>query len=478
MLPLRRASVAALAAGLVAVACSRGAAHDGSPGVAQSQVQSFRLQVSAVDTTFTTRDHFIASVEMQLSGEPFAEAMGRQLAGYSRDFACQESICSPSVYYDPALNGGVAGGPVGRIDLAGFSSARRVVRVLEAADEQHRVRVGRRDVARVRAARQPDRRDGAARDRAPPRLGAAARRRGREHDVVARHRRHDAARQPARLAWLLADAAAVHAVRPDASDPTSASTGCSISSDDDPGASGALHCADYECDDTTLHLPDRDAQVEPTITPGAVGLAGWKDGALGPELPAGDARLDREPRSRACRASDLAHVGTPGNTVARRRRRSDRRRARTSARATSRASRPRCSSSSSTTGPSEWLAPAHDDRRRDALAASRARRRARLRRRRAAALVPRRDRGDRGAPTTAASRARAYAIASRRQRPARSRRASLGAYASALRAHRSRPTRTCGGSQPALAYFDGDPFPADRTSSPTARARCTTARSR
>src|SRR5450755_2992955 len=85
--------------------------------------QTLRLDVSAVDTTFDTRDHFIAAVEMQISGEPLAESMGRDLGGYSRDFVCQLSECSASIYYDPALNDGVTGGPNGRIDLPGFASA-------------------------------------------------------------------------------------------------------------------------------------------------------------------------------------------------------------------------------------------------------------------------------------------------------------------------------------------------------------------
>src|ERR1700722_15832137 len=40
-----------------------------------------------------------------------------------------------------------------------------------------------------------------------------------------------------------------------------AAAGCSISSDDAPGASGSLLCDDYECDYTGLHLPNRAAQV-------------------------------------------------------------------------------------------------------------------------------------------------------------------------------------------------------------------------
>src|SRR4051812_16638959 len=81
--------------------------------------QAYALRVTAVDTTFGTEDHFIAAVEMQLAGEPFAEAMGRDLGGYTRDFACQDAACQASLYADPAL----PDPGDGVIDLAGYSSA-------------------------------------------------------------------------------------------------------------------------------------------------------------------------------------------------------------------------------------------------------------------------------------------------------------------------------------------------------------------
>ena len=96
-------------------------APDAAPPAAVAQ--SVALTVTSVDTTFVTEDHFIASVEMQLSGEPFAEAMGRDLGGYTRDYSCTGSLCSPSVYVDPSLAPADDGGPVVRIDLAGYSSA-------------------------------------------------------------------------------------------------------------------------------------------------------------------------------------------------------------------------------------------------------------------------------------------------------------------------------------------------------------------
>ena len=62
---------------------------------------------------------FIAAVEMQRAGEPFAEAMGRDLGGYTRDFACQDATCQASLYADPSL----ADPGDGVIYLAGHSSA-------------------------------------------------------------------------------------------------------------------------------------------------------------------------------------------------------------------------------------------------------------------------------------------------------------------------------------------------------------------
>src|SRR5882672_8589066 len=76
-----------------------------------NDVQSKRVDATSIDTTFTTLDHFIASLEMQISGEPLAETMGRDLGGYSRDAVPSDQ------YFDPEQNGH------GRVDVVGFSSA-------------------------------------------------------------------------------------------------------------------------------------------------------------------------------------------------------------------------------------------------------------------------------------------------------------------------------------------------------------------
>jgi hypothetical protein len=62
------------------------------------------------DTTFNTADHFLASIEMQISGEPFAQLLGRNLAGYDRFNR------TPDLYFDPAT-----GRP--SVDPLGYSTA-------------------------------------------------------------------------------------------------------------------------------------------------------------------------------------------------------------------------------------------------------------------------------------------------------------------------------------------------------------------
>src|SRR6185437_7031295 len=63
-------------------------------------------------TRFVTREHMLAAGEMQISGEPFAEAMGRDLGNYSRDHLPTD------IYFDTSPD---AAGPW--IDLTGYSTA-------------------------------------------------------------------------------------------------------------------------------------------------------------------------------------------------------------------------------------------------------------------------------------------------------------------------------------------------------------------
>jgi hypothetical protein len=255
------------------VAASCGGGSGGAPATT-----TYALTISAVDTTFVTRDHFMAAVEMQISGEPFAEAMGRDLGGYSRDFVCQSDTCSPSNYFDPALNGGVAGGPNARIDLPGYSSAVESYEYSKQPMNNIAFESGAGTSLAFGPVLNPT---GATGGDALALLRGWVQQLAVEANTVSRFVTSDttdpAGRNP--LGWPgLWPTLQPYAVWDPTIAASNASTGCSISSDDDPGASGSLLCDDYECDYGSLHLPNRAAQITSmTIDPGSSGWAGWKE---------------------------------------------------------------------------------------------------------------------------------------------------------------------------------------------------------
>jgi hypothetical protein len=273
--------------------------------------QSFALTITAVDPTFVTRDHFMAAVEMQLSGEPFAEAMGRDLNGYSRDFFCQSCTCDPSLYHDPALNNGVAGGPTARDDLPGFSSG---VESYEYSKQPMNNIAFESGAGTALAFGPVLNAQGATGAAALTPLRNWVQHLAGESNAVSRFV-HSEVTPNNPLGWP----GLWPTLQPYASwDPsikaTNASTGCSISSDDDPGASGSLACDDYECDYTSLHLPNRTAQVKMTIDPGSSGWAGWKEALwtlnyLQVMHDSTEAAVSTVP------AEQLTLVGTAGNAV-------------------------------------------------------------------------------------------------------------------------------------------------------------------
>ena len=287
-------------AGLVAlaVAASCRAASSSSPTPAPTG-QTVAVSAGGVDTTFVTRDHFMAAVEMQISGEPFAQAMGRVLSGYSRDYL------PPNLYFDPTLGG------AGQVDLPGFSTA---VESYEYS-KQPMNNIAFESGAGTSLAFGPVlNAAGATGTDALAILRGWVQQMGAESNATSRFV-HTQATADNPLGWpgfwptLLPFASWDPSIQP-----TNASTGCSISSDDDPGASGAYACDDYECDYTTLHLPNRQAQVQMVIDPGSSGWAGWKEALWtlnylqvmhdSAENPVTTVPVDQ-----------LSVVGTPGNTV-------------------------------------------------------------------------------------------------------------------------------------------------------------------
>ena len=149
----------------VSISCSNSKQSSKLPASNPPPTTFFTAELT--DSTFRTANHFLASIEMQISGEPFAQLLGLNLAGYDR------FNTTPDLYFDPGT-----GRP--SVDPLGYSTRHRVLRVLEAADEQHLVRVGRRALARstarcsTRSKLDRRRRRGAARQSRPARSPSPA----------------------------------------------------------------------------------------------------------------------------------------------------------------------------------------------------------------------------------------------------------------------------------------------------------------
>jgi len=224
---------------------------------------------STVDSTrFVTREHMLAAGEMQISGEPLAEAMGRDLSGYSRN------LVPPDVYIDPR---GVYG-----VDLPGFSTgvesyeySKQPMNML-AFEAGAGTALGHAPlVANLISSIQRFAEGSNAFGKWVFAAGTfpAANAFGDVNPTGA----GSGADNP--LGWPgIWPTAHVFASFDPAVDPTSTEDlQCSIVSDDNPNEQGgALVSGDYECSAASLHLRDRATQIDPTITPGADGFTTWK----------------------------------------------------------------------------------------------------------------------------------------------------------------------------------------------------------
>ena len=293
---------------------------DASPDVSVDGRTPVMVRITATvnSTRFVTREHMLAAGEMQISGEPLAEAMGRTLADYSRD------LLPADIYYAPR-QGQVF------VDLAGFSSGVESYEYSKQPMNNLAFEAGA-GTSLVHAALVNT--DSAIGTAATAHLAARV-----QHFATGSNAQGKwvfpagtfpvnnplgdtnpagvgvAADNP--LGWPgIWPTAHVYRSFDPAIDPTSAvDLRCSISSDDSPDDTGQqLICADYECNAATLHLRNRAAQLDRTITPGADGFSGWKYGLwlmnylqIMHDANEGPVAL--------VSGTDLASVGAAGNQV-------------------------------------------------------------------------------------------------------------------------------------------------------------------
>ena len=310
----------------IVLACSLAAAcHSASgddtgklidAGVTTDAPPAQGVEVTAVvdSTQFVTREHMLAAGEMQISGEPLAQAMGRDLGGYSRD------QLPPNLYNDPVLG-------VEWIDLPGFSTG---VESYEYSKQPMNFLAfeSSAGTSLLHAALV-----GGAANMAPmiEHFAVGADTLGKWVFAAGTWPAANPYGDTNPTGWGSGSAnplgwpgiwPTVHIF--DSFDPAIAPTSavnliCSISSDDTPqsggSASGARElCGDYECDATTLHLVDRASQVDFHITPGADGFTTWKYGlwtlnylqVMHDSTETAVATVD---------AGDLGSVGSAGNAI-------------------------------------------------------------------------------------------------------------------------------------------------------------------
>ena len=259
---------------------------------------------------FLTADHMLASIEMQISGEPFAELLGRDLAGYDRFSA------TPNVYIDPDTS---KPGP----DQIGFTTAVESYEYSKQAMNTLSFESGAGLSLQFGPLLNPAGVEGAA---AYALLGPRL-------EYFARISRASGAKIGKDFVVVPAPAgdpnnaygwpgfwpvyAEFRSFDPSITPSVGADAQCSLAGAIDeptPPGTTTLYVGDYECDATSLNLPDREAQVEKVIEVDALGLAAWKQTLWTINYWSSLHDVDQNPIIKVESAS-LALVGDPDNKV-------------------------------------------------------------------------------------------------------------------------------------------------------------------
>ncbi len=297
---------------LLFVAACNGLPSEPSPNLAPTTPKA-TITATVGSTRFVTREHMLAAGEMQISGEPFAEAMGRDLTHYLR-FALPVDL-----YLDLGLN-------ERWIDLPGFSTGIESYEYSKQPMNNLAFEAGAGTSLGYAPLVNPDHATGVA---ATAHVIALVQHFAAQSNAFGRfvfpagtfptnNRSGDS--NPLGLGLPANNPIGWPGIWPTAHvfqsfDPTIAAAGtqglsCAITSDD----GGGLNCADYECDASSLHLPNRASQIDPTITPGADGFSGWKYGLWTLNYLQSMHDINEAPVT-IVEPDELATVGTPGNQV-------------------------------------------------------------------------------------------------------------------------------------------------------------------
>jgi hypothetical protein len=259
---------------------------------------------------FLTADHMLASLEMQLSGEPFAELLGRDLGGYDR------FSTTPDVYVDPGTG-------MSMPDPLGFSTAVESYEYSKQAMNNTSFEAGAGLSLQFGPLLNPAGVEGdAAFALLSPRLqyfAKASRASGAKigKDFVAVPAPVNDLKNAYGWAGFWPVYAEFRSFDPSIKAKVGADNLCSLAGAiDEPTPPGTTtqYVADYECDSTSLNLTARDAQVDKVIEVDALGLSAWKQTLWTINYWGSLHDVDQHPIVLVPDAT-LPQVGVPGNTV-------------------------------------------------------------------------------------------------------------------------------------------------------------------
>ena len=261
---------------------------------------------SMTDKTFYVADHFLASVEMQISGEPFAQLLGRNLAGYDRFNTTSD------LYTDPAT-------AVTIVDPLGYSMA------IESYEysKQPMNNVSFESGAGLALSYGPV---------LNPTNGNQGTAFNLLHDRVQAFALASSSGGPSGTNWVVSPSptdnplnvygwpgffpvfAEFRSFQPDVEPSAGATRGCSFTGGYAAASMGAQIVGDYECGYNSLNLPHRETQVEKLLEPDALGFSMWKQGLWVINYWQSMHDLAGNPIT-AVADSDIAAIGVANNTV-------------------------------------------------------------------------------------------------------------------------------------------------------------------
>jgi hypothetical protein len=274
------------------------------PDGGATPVTYFTAQLT--DKTFYVADHFLASIEMQISGEPFAQLLGRDLAGYDR------FSTTPDLYIDPATGQSI-------VDPLSYSMAIESYEYSTQPMNNTSFESG----AGVALAYGPVLN--------PTNMGS-----GTAftllHDRVQLFALASSSGGPPGTNFVVSPSPTDNPLNvygwpgffpvflefkqfaPDVEPSAGATRGCSFAGGYAAAAMGAQIVGDYECGYNSLNLPNREMQVVKLLEPDALGFAMWKQGLWVINYWQSMHDLAGNGITQIADA-DLAKVGQPGNQV-------------------------------------------------------------------------------------------------------------------------------------------------------------------